>query len=170
MTVLFILIHHEDVMLWSQRLLTPFPLKEHTSPHFPMRHARRARITCCSCCRCLHRSHSLFQPGLLRLTCSRTHDSMSISRRKMLRAAVRGRARAAHQGRAVRPTHTRKDLELVSLVLTQLQHWRGQIIAAHAVPRDRHVQPMSQQTPKKLRDTYRASRSRIHCVQRVAEA
>jgi hypothetical protein len=83
--------------------------------------------------------------------------------RGMLRAAERGCARAAHQGRATQ----RKDLKFVSLVLTQLQHWRCQVIAA-ACPCptvcDRHVQPMSQQTPRKLRDSVSVAEARMLAI------
>ena len=74
---LFIHHHHEHVILWSQRLLTSFPLKGHASPHFQRRCARRARITCCACCRVLHSRHALSwysQPGNFFLACSRRHD------------------------------------------------------------------------------------------------
>ena len=60
---------------------------------------------------------------------------------------------------------------MASLVLTHLQHWRGQIIAAHArAPRCafRHVQPMSQQTQSKLRDPVSSTEQGAH-VQRSAE-
>ena len=82
----------------------------------------------------------------------------------MWQAAVRGRARAAHQGgRAAQHMHA-SDLELVSLVLTHVQHWRGPIIAARArAPRCayRHVQGMSE-APRELRDS-------VSVTQRVAE-
>jgi len=70
----------------------------------------------------------------------------------MLRAAERGRARAAHQER-----DARKNLELASLVLTQLQHWRGQIIAAHAraPPRGVHIQQKKQK--KSHRNVFQSS-------------
>ena len=69
------------------------------------------------------------------------------------------------------PNTCRKDLELASLILTHLQHWRGQIIAAHArAPRCafRHVQPMSQQTQSKLRDPVSSTEQGAH-VQRSDE-
>jgi hypothetical protein len=63
---------------------------------------------------------------------------MSPPRRGMLRVAVRGRARAAHQ-RTHSPTHARKDLELASLVLTQLQVWYLRSCSTGEV---RSLQPM----------------------------
>ena len=60
----------------------------------------------------------------------------------MQRAAVRG-AQEEHI-KYEQPNTYNKDLELASLILTHLQHWRGQIIAAHArAPRCayRHIQP-----------------------------
>jgi hypothetical protein len=83
------------------------------------------------------------------------------------RDAASGSARSRKSSTSSRtrsPTHARKGLEFVSLVLTQLQHWRGQIIAAHArAPRCayRHVQGMSE-APRELRDS-------VSVTQRVAE-
>ena len=80
-------------------------------------------------------------------------------------ASRRTRLRTSSTSRTRNPTYARKDLKFVSLVLTQLQHWRCQIIAA-ACPCptvcDRHVQPMSQQTPRKLRDSVSVAEVRIH--------
>ena len=80
-------------------------------------------------------------------------------------ASRRTRLRTSSTSRTRNPTYARKDLKFVSLVLTQLQHWRCQIIAA-ACPCptvcDRHVQPMSQQTPRKLRDSVSVAEVRMH--------
>jgi hypothetical protein len=104
------------------------------------------------------------------LTCARKHDSMSTPSKRDV-ASRSARSRTSSTSRTRNPTHARKDLELVSLVLTQLQHWRCQIIAA-ACPCpavcDCHTQPMSQQTPRKLRDSVSVTEQDTR-VQRVAE-
>ena len=88
-------------------------------------HARSDRIT--GCCRFLHWPHAL-EP---RPACSRKHDSMSTpSERDVASGSARSRKSSTSRRRS--PTRARKDLELASLVLTPLQHWQGQIIAAHA--------------------------------------
>jgi hypothetical protein len=166
MKVLFILIHSPSSRTRSTlATVTPHFLPTQGARfrawHHTLKgvHARSDRITCC--CRFLHWPHAL-EP---RPACSRKDDSMSTPSKRDV-ASGSARSRKSSTSRTRSPTHARKDLELVSLVLTHVQHWRGQIIAARAAPRGVRIATYNQRPNQASCEIRSASRSRVQACTR----
>ena len=119
------------------------------------------------CCRIMHWRHALTSND----HCQRKHDSMS-NPSKRDDASGSARLRKSSTSRTRSPTHARKGSGVggsgTSEPNWQEQHWRGQIIAVHArAPRCGIATPNRHPRSCKIRS---ALRSRVHCVQRVADA
>ena len=141
----FIRHHHAHVIILSQRLITSI---------LP---TQGARFTTLSKALRSPRSHYLLLPVLARATrtlikCPARHLLLDLVKENMIERHPPEEGWSERQCAGAQEEHIKdaqpntcnKDMELASLILTHLQHWRGQIIPAHArAPRCayRHIQP-----------------------------